>query len=105
MAAGSGSWGPHGNPVQFPHSHHIPAPIPSEIPRIDFSGMALGQAEMDSAIQTTSTSKVRRVDVGGCGPLQPPKSILEARADTRRYGPCLVTARLTFGSLLHGSAT
>src|SRR5260370_32735007 len=46
--------GPHGNPVQFPHSHCIPAPIPSEVPRIDFSGMTLGQDEMDSAIQTTS---------------------------------------------------
>ncbi len=29
---------------------------------------------VDAAIQTTSTSKVRRVDFGGCGPPQPAKS-------------------------------
>src|SRR5207302_10380123 len=51
-------------------SHSIPTSIPSEFPRIDISGRALGQDEMDAAIQTTSTSKVRRVDFGGCGPPQ-----------------------------------
>src|SRR6266446_5260833 len=45
-----------------------PSPIPREFRRIDVSGRALGQDEMDSAIQTTSTAKVRRVD-GGCGPV------------------------------------
>ena len=55
-------------------SHSIPTSIPSEFPRIDISGRALGQDEMDAAIQTTSTSKVRRVDFGGCGPPQPRRS-------------------------------
>jgi hypothetical protein len=44
-----------------------------------------------------------RVDFGGCGPLQPPKPTPTSTVDKRRYGPCLVTARLTFGSLLQGS--
>ena len=34
---------------------------------------ALGQDDIEAAIQTTSTSKVRRVDFGGCGPSQPSK--------------------------------
>jgi hypothetical protein len=58
-----------GNPVQFPGSHSIPTSIPSEFPRIDVSGRALGQDDIEAAIQTTSTSKVRRVDFGGCGPV------------------------------------
>src|SRR5437867_2925233 len=52
-----------GDPVQVPDSHSIPTSIPSEFPRIAFSGRALGQDEIDAAIQTTSTSKVRRVEV------------------------------------------
>src|SRR5215467_5842185 len=59
-----------GNPVQFPDSHSIPTSIPIEFPRIDVSGRVLGQDGMDSAIQTASTLKVRRVDFGGCGPSQ-----------------------------------
>ena len=47
--------GPHGKPVRFPHSHGIPT-------------WALGRDEMGWAVHTTSTSKVRRVDFGGCGP-------------------------------------
>ena len=47
----------------------IPTSIPSEFPRIDISRRALGQDEIDAAIQTTSTSKVRRVDFGGFGPV------------------------------------
>src|SRR6266436_6665986 len=39
-----------GNPVQFPNSHSIPTSIPSEFPRIDVSGRALGQDEIDAAI-------------------------------------------------------
>jgi len=41
--------------------------IPSEFPRIDVGGSALGQAEKDPAIQTTSTSKVRRVEIKSLG--------------------------------------
>src|SRR5207249_5647553 len=59
----SGGHGLRGNPVQVPDSHSIPTSIPSEFPRIAFSGRALGQDEIDAAIQTTSTSKVRRVEV------------------------------------------
>src|SRR5262249_35782916 len=65
----SGGHGPQGNPVQFPDSHCITTSIPSEFPRIAVSGRALGQDEIGAAIQTTSTSKVRRVDFGDCGPL------------------------------------
>ena len=68
----SGGHGLQGNPVQVPDSPAIPTSIPSEFPRIAFSGRALGQDAIDAAIQTTSTSKVRRVDFGGCGPPQPP---------------------------------
>ncbi len=64
-----------GTPVQVLDSHSIPTSIPSEFPRIAFSGRAPGQDQIDAAIQTTSTSKVRRVDFGGCEPLQPPKLI------------------------------
>src|SRR6266851_5443343 len=53
---------------RVPTPRAIPTSIPSEFPRIDISGRALGQDEMDVAIQTTSTSKVRRVDFGDCGP-------------------------------------
>jgi len=65
--------GPQGIPVQFSDSHSIPTSISSEFPRIDVSGRALGKDEKDPAIQTTSTAKLRRVDFGGCGPLQPEK--------------------------------
>src|SRR4030095_6315270 len=40
----------------------------SEFPRIDISGRLLGQDEIDAVIQTTFTSRMRRVDFGGCGP-------------------------------------
>ncbi len=64
----TGGHGPQGIPVQFPDSHSIPTSISSEFPRIDVTGRALGKDEKDPAIQTTSTSKMRRVDFGGCGP-------------------------------------
>jgi len=67
-ASASGGQGLQGNPVQVPDSHSIPTSIPSEFPYIDVGGRALGQDENDPTIQTTSTSKVRRVDFGGCGP-------------------------------------
>src|SRR5262250_3125643 len=67
-ATAAGGHGPQGNPVQFPDSHSIPTSIPSEFPLIDVSGRAVGREEIDAAIQTTSTSKVRRVDFGDCGP-------------------------------------
>jgi hypothetical protein len=73
-ATAAGGHGPQGNPVQFPDSDSIPTSSPSEFPRIYISGRALRQNEIDAAIQTTSTSKVSRVDFGGCGPAQPPKS-------------------------------
>jgi hypothetical protein len=67
-----GGRGSHGNPFPFPDSHSIPTSISNEFPRIDVGGGLLGQDEIDAAIQTTSTSKVRRVDFGVCGPPQPP---------------------------------
>ncbi len=73
-ATAAGGHGPQGNPAQFPESRSTPTSIPSEFPSIDVSGRALGQDEIDAAIQTTSTSKVRRVDFGGCGPVQSPIS-------------------------------
>ena len=69
-AIASGGHEPPGNPVQFPDSHSIPTSIPSEFPRLDVRGRAPGQDEIDTVIQTTSTSNVRRVDFGGCGPPQ-----------------------------------
>src|SRR5258708_31510097 len=52
----------------------IPTPFPHRFPLnshalTSVEGL-LGQDEIDAAIQTTSTSKARRVDFGGCGPLQ-----------------------------------
>jgi len=35
--------------------------------------------------QTASTSNVRRVDFGDCGPPQPPKSIHSSNEDRRRF--------------------
>jgi hypothetical protein len=72
-AIASGGHGPQRNPVLFPHSHSIPTSFPNKFPRIDVRGRALGQDEIDAAIQTMSSSKVRRVDFGGCGPPQQPK--------------------------------
>jgi len=71
-----------GDRCRTPWSSRKPGPIPRfplhsridsqvNFPPIDVSGRALGQDEVDAAIQTTSTAKVRRVDFGGCGPLQP----------------------------------
>jgi hypothetical protein len=56
----------------------IPTPFPHRFPLnshalTSVEGL-LGQDEIDAAIQTTSTSKARRVDFGGCGPPQPYKS-------------------------------
>jgi len=100
-AIASGGHGPQGNPIQFPDSHSIPTSIPSEFPRIDISGRALGQDEMDVAIQTTSTSKVRRVDFGGCGPPQPSAgkqppdpSVLRRPAPRALRGAAAARARL-----------
>jgi len=45
-----------GTRVQVPDSHSIPTSIP-----IAFSGRALKQDEIDAAIQTTATSKMRRL--------------------------------------------
>jgi len=50
---------------RFPLHSHVDS---REFPRIAVSGSALEQAEIDSAIQATSASKVRRVDFGDCGP-------------------------------------
>jgi hypothetical protein len=55
-------------------SHGVPGWIPSEFPCTEVNARPLGQIEMGSAIQTTSTSKVSRVDFGACGPVQLPKS-------------------------------
>jgi hypothetical protein len=68
----------------------IPTLIPSEFPRIDVGGRALGQAEKDPAIQTTSTSKVRRVDyldlVGRHrGPVEFPALLLDWPTQDRRH--------------------
>jgi hypothetical protein len=60
---------------------------------------------MDSAIQTTSTSKVRRVDFGGCGPVQSPKSHRQAETGGAGYASeesrCVLhnTKLLRYGSL------
>ena len=62
-----------GKPGQFPDSRCIPTSSPSELPRIAVSGRILGHDEIDATIQATSTSKVRRVYFGGCGPSQPGK--------------------------------
>src|SRR5215467_7550685 len=75
-AIASGGHEPPGNPVQFPDSHSIPTSIPSEFPRLDVRGRAPGQDEIDAVIQTTSTSNVRRVDFGGCGPPQRPSGFI-----------------------------
>jgi len=48
-------------PLRFPLNSHALTSV---------EGL-LGQDEIDAAIQTTSTSKARRVDFGGCGPAQP----------------------------------
>ena len=68
-ATAAGGHGPQGNPVQFPDSHSMPTsrfPVNSHA-LTSVEGL-LGQDEIDAAIQTTSTSKARRVDFGGCGP-------------------------------------
>jgi len=49
-------------PVRFPFSQEIFRSIPTQFP-CDEVKLKLGN-------QTTSASKVRRVDFGGCGPLQ-----------------------------------
>jgi hypothetical protein len=64
----------------------IPTPFPHRFPLnshalTSVEGL-LGQDELDAAIQTTSTSKARRVDFGGCGP---PQTIQELRVG---FSPC-----------------
>jgi hypothetical protein len=64
-----GASGKPGPISRFPlYYHSIPTSIPCELPRIAVSGRVLGQGEIGAAIQATSTSKVRRVDVVDCGP-------------------------------------
>src|SRR5712691_4672035 len=60
-----------GDPVRFPLSHEILTSIPTEFPGVETGGGARSGWMTD---QTTSTTKVRRVDFGDCGPLQPRKS-------------------------------
>src|SRR5215470_14256372 len=79
-----------GNAVQFPDSHSIPTSIPSEFPRIDVSGRVLGKDEMDSAIQTASTSKVRRVEIA---PLSGSACSIEASGPVTFSQPDFATAR------------
>jgi len=52
-------------PTPFPHRFPVNSPALTSVEGL------LGQDEIDAAIQTASTSKVRRVDFGGCGPAQP----------------------------------
>ena len=59
-------------PVPFPDSHSIPTLISSEFPRIDVCGRALRKDEKAPAIQDDVYLEGGRVDVGGCGPPQPP---------------------------------
>src|SRR5215831_18910009 len=82
----TGGHGSQGIPVQFLDSHSTPTSISSEFPRIDVSGRALGKDERAPAIQTTSTSKRRRVDFGGCGPPQSPKPHRRSPHWARRLG-------------------
>ena len=49
-------------------------PIPTEFQRIDVSGRALGQDEMARRFRPRLPRRVRRVDFGGSGPPQPPRS-------------------------------
>src|SRR5258708_8921140 len=80
----SRGWGPRtGRPLpeamvlKEPRSNsQIPTPFPHRFllnshALTSVEGL-LGQDKIDAAIQTMSTSKARRVDFGGCGPLQPP---------------------------------
>ncbi len=66
-AASSTECGPGGNPVRFPFSQDIPRSIPTQFPCDEISGNQ-GPEEMKLGNQTASTSKVRRVDFGDCGP-------------------------------------
>ena len=76
----SRGWGPRtGRPLpeamvlkETRSNSQIPTPFPHRFPLnshalTSVEGL-LGQDEIDAAIQTTSTSKARRVDFGGCGP-------------------------------------
>src|SRR5215470_11048915 len=44
---------------------------------------------IDAAIQTTSTSKARRLDFGDCGPAQPPDAVSVAESFRFRHPPLL----------------
>jgi len=52
------------NPTPFPHRFPLNSHALTSVEGL------LGQDEIDAAIQTTSTSKARRVDFGDCGPPQ-----------------------------------
>ncbi len=77
----SRGWGPRtGRPLpeamvlrETRSNSQIPTPFPHRF-RVNSHALTaveglLGQDEIDTAIQTTSTSKARRVDFGGCGPV------------------------------------
>ncbi len=87
--------GPGAGPGETQSDSHFPRKIPGPFPcsshALTSTGPGLGPDETGSRDQTTSISKVRRVDFGGCGPPQPPKSISEA--DGRYAGFSVVTSR------------
>src|SRR5215475_7551113 len=58
-----------GNPVQIPDSHSIPHRFPANFHALPSVEWLWGRDEIGAAIQTTSTSKVKRVDFGDCGPV------------------------------------
>ena len=79
----SRGWGPRtGRPLpeaiwslnETRSNSQIPTPCPHRCPLNSHALTSVeglvGQDEIDAAIQTTSTSKARRVDFGGCGPPQ-----------------------------------
>src|SRR5260370_32826349 len=70
--AGTRHWLP-GKPVRFQLSHEVLTSIPTKFPCVEAGGRCVGQDPAGVADQTTSATEVRRVDIGGCGPLQPPK--------------------------------
>ena len=103
-ATAAGGHGPQGNPVQFPDSHSMPHRFPLNSHALTSVEGLLGQDEIDAAIQRTSTSKARRVDFGGCGPLHPPSAPFRIRRPSapksRTPGP---RAETGIGSASHAS--
>ena len=94
----SRGWGPRtGRPLpeamvlkETRSNSQIPTPFPHRFPLNSHALTSVeglvGQDEIDAAIQTTSTSKARRVDFGGCGPLQRSKSTARRPSDSRFKG-------------------